>query len=229
MCVRMDFMAKIVVFSDTHLTNKFDEKKFRFLKEIISGADQVIINGDFWDGSVIEFDKFINSPWKELFPLLKNKNTVYIYGNHDRKNRADGRTFLFSNKQTELYEFASGDKTFIFEHGNRLKLGFDRVVDFLNLPKFTEYIFDFWENAMFKILGKKFSQWFYQRFNNELKRKIKNEIKENAFFVFGHTHCAEIDLKNHFINGGFVRHGLGQYLVIEDGQIHPKERWYSIN
>ena len=62
---------KILVFSDTHLSSTFEEKKFNLLKEIISRADRVIINGDFWEGYLISFKEFLDSRWKELFPLLK--------------------------------------------------------------------------------------------------------------------------------------------------------------
>ncbi len=40
---------RILVISDTHLTHKFDQRKFEYLLSIISQADKVIINGDFWD------------------------------------------------------------------------------------------------------------------------------------------------------------------------------------
>jgi len=225
----MSFMAKIVIFSDTHLTDKFDEKKFNFIKEIINEGDQVIIDGDFWDGRIINFNEFISSPWQELFPLLKNKNTVYVYGNHDKKSRSDQKTSLFSRLQTESYTLQSGEKTFIIEHGNRLNLAFDRLVDRLNPPKLIEYVFDFWENTMLKLFGKDFFRWFYRRFNNEIKSKIGKEVDDDTYYVFGHTHCAEIDLENHFIDGGFIRHGLGQYLLIEDGNIQAKERWYAMS
>ncbi len=86
---------KTIVLSDTHLYEEFDEKKFNFLKRIISKVDRVIINGDFWDSYICSFSDFINSPWKKLFPLLKTKKTVYIYGNHDKKSLTDKKNITF--------------------------------------------------------------------------------------------------------------------------------------
>jgi UDP-2,3-diacylglucosamine pyrophosphatase LpxH len=37
-----------LVISDTHL-GKYDQKKDKFLKDLIKGYDRIIINGDFWD------------------------------------------------------------------------------------------------------------------------------------------------------------------------------------
>jgi len=96
---------KYIIFSDTHLGKDYEEKRALFLKEVIKDCDKVIIAGDFWEGLQITFDQFINSPWKELFPYLKKKNTVYIYGNHDPKGSCDERVSLFSSKQAQQYTF----------------------------------------------------------------------------------------------------------------------------
>jgi len=70
---------KILVFSDTHLTDRFDQGKFRFLQKIINFSDQVIINGDFWDSWFTNFDDFVNSEWRKLFPILLKKRAIYIW------------------------------------------------------------------------------------------------------------------------------------------------------
>lgn len=67
---------KTIVFSDTHLINKFEENKFQFLSALIASADSIIINGVFWDAYMVSFDAFIKSRWKDLFPLLKEKKTI---------------------------------------------------------------------------------------------------------------------------------------------------------
>ena len=94
----------ILVFSDTHLYLPFDGKKFNFLKKIISDSDQVIINGDFFDDYMISFDEFIKSPWNQLFPLLKKKKAIYIFGNHDQEKFSDKRTEQFSDSQKIRYK-----------------------------------------------------------------------------------------------------------------------------
>ena len=71
---------KTLVLSDTHLTDRFDERKFNFLRAIILPSDQVIINGDFWDSWFTDFDGFVSSKWSGLFLLLLKKNTIYLNG-----------------------------------------------------------------------------------------------------------------------------------------------------
>ncbi|MBI3955332.1 metallophosphoesterase, partial [Candidatus Gottesmanbacteria bacterium] len=73
-----------IIISDLHLTRRFEKRKFNFLKKIIERSDQVVINGDLWDYYFSSFSQFVRSPWRQLFPLLKEKKTVYLYGNHDR-------------------------------------------------------------------------------------------------------------------------------------------------
>src|SRR3989339_340208 len=109
---------KILVFSDTHLYLPFDQKKFDFLKKIISESDQVIINGDFFDSYINTFDEFIKSPWKQLFPLLKKKEAVYLFGNHDLKKVSDNRVGLFSVSQKNRHQIIINNKKFLIEHGH---------------------------------------------------------------------------------------------------------------
>ena len=111
----------ILVFSDTHLYLPFDQKKFNFLKKIISESDQVIINGDFFDDYMISFEDFINSPWNQLFPLLKNKHAVYIFGNHDQQKFSDKRLNSFSDVQTSIYHLSTINYQLIFTHGQQFR------------------------------------------------------------------------------------------------------------
>ncbi len=211
---------RYLIFSDTHLTPKYEPKKFAVLKDAIEQADQVIINGDFWEGMAYKFEDFVTSDWgKELFPMLKKKKAVYLFGNHDKENLADSRTSLFSDKQMKKYSFKSGKNTYFVEHGDLLLILPDLSV-FLRVP--LERI----ENIIFKVLGKTFIRLAYSRFNNYIKNKIIGKYKENEFLVTGHTHFAEIDLENHYINGGFNNYGLSQYLFIEDGKVTAVEKRY---
>lgn len=70
-------MNRVLVISDLHLSHRVQKRKLAFLKKLVSEYDQVIINGDFWDNWFTTFDKFINSKWQELFPLLKENNCIY--------------------------------------------------------------------------------------------------------------------------------------------------------
>ncbi len=221
---------RILLFSDTHLTYQLEEKKFNFLKTIINTADKVVINGDFWEGYSISFDKFIYSPWKHLFPLLKSKKTIYIFGNHDREeylnsNRAD----LFSNIQAKRYEIKLNSYSFVFEHGNRLVPFYDETTTIKKsrVSRFVGDIFEEVEKLTTKRVGKKLLRYYCQKQNNKIKEKIKEELTPEQIFACGHTHLAEFDEKNRFINTGRIKFGLGQYTLIDDQKIKQFEEWYD--
>lgn len=216
---------KILVFSDTHLTHRFDEKKFRFLKKIISSVDKVIIAGDFWDGYQTSFDKFVTSQWKNLFPLLKKKKTVYCFGNHDKKEFADHRFKSFSTTQTYQYRQKIGKKTYVFEHGNRLFVSVDMIIN----NKLIISILTFLAHRMLAPL-------FYKLNSNPLKiidkngtikiqKAIKSEIKKNEYYVCGHMH--EKIVNSFYANSGFIDYGIGQYLIIENSIPRLMEERYD--
>jgi predicted phosphodiesterase len=214
---------KILVFSDTHLTDVFDEKKFHLMRRIIQDADKVIVNGDFWDGFIVSFDKFISSPWNKLFPLLKARDTVYVYGNHDRPSLSDRRVSLFSNIQTEEYTFSIRDTVYQFEHGHDGAFLCDGSIPLpilRHLTRFSTYI----EWFFTKLWGRS-TRYFGHHLNRRQKRKIRNKSRLTA--VFGHTHYAEHDEENNFINTGYIQHGLAQYLLITNNRVTVKEERYS--
>ncbi len=211
---------KYLIFSDTHLTPKFEPKKFEVLKSAIEQVDRVIINGDFWEGMAYSFNDFVTSTWaKELFPLLKKKQAIYLFGNHDKESLADSRTNLFSGRQMKQYNFKSGKNTYFVEHG-------DLLLHLPELPAFSRVILESVENIIFKILGKTFIRFAYSRFNNHIKNKITGRFKENEFLVTGHTHFAEIDTDSRYINSGFNNYGIAQYLFIEGGKVTAVEKRY---
>lgn len=217
---------KILVFSDSHLTDKFEEKKFNFLKKIIDQVDQVIINGDFWDAYLTTFNKFINSPWRSFFPILKKKNTVYVQGNHDKKIYSDKRVDLFSNYQTTSYKKIIGKTEYIFEHGNSILPAIDDIFNIKLSPiiqKPVKTIHDY----LVQKFKKKFLKFAFKRHNQKMKKKIQKNLKNNQVYVCGHTHFAEIDRENQFMNSGIFRSGLGQYLIIEENKITLNEHWYD--
>ena len=213
----------ILVISDTHLSLPFEEKKFRFLETLINKHDQVIINGDFWEGFVISYDKFVLSPWKSLFPLLKKKNSIYIFGNHDPEEYGNGSFDAFSMIQTDNYRAEVNGHTFLLEHGHRL-LPLDSGDE--NKRRRATKNMDRLEKYMIKGFGAKY-QKLLKSYNKKIKKKLVSELKESEYYVCGHTHCAEIDHKNRFINTGVIKHGLAQYLVIHDNTAHLKQEKYT--
>lgn len=220
-----------LIFSDSHLTNSFDEKKWQFFKKVLTPVDRVIINGDFWDSYTTSFDKFVHSPWKDtLFPLLLKKKTVYVYGNHDAKHFSDKRVSFFSVAQHTKYTTSIGKSLFTFEHGDRLVPLVDSYIYRVLKTKpgvFLNVAFDMFEGFCVRFFRKIYLNTIYGQFNKTIKSRIKPTTGKNEFFVFGHTHLAEVDKKNRFLNSGLVRHGLGQYILIKDGDISLHETWYS--
>lgn len=226
---------KILVFSDTHLSCNFDEGKYRYLVKIINKADRVIINGDFWDSWFISFDNFVLSQWRGLFPLLLSKQAVYIYGNHDPKDKTDDRVSLFSKMAVEKYSIGSGENNYEFEHGDKilknkrsiLVEGYGKVLMIINQTRWVNIVYRFIhlvEAAGFKILGPVRMTGSYISKNNNTIHKHKNEQKN--WLVYGDTHCAEVDRTYMYANSGCIVHGIGSYLLIEDGEIREyKERY----
>lgn len=217
---------KTLIFSDSHLTQQFDEKKYKYLQRIISSSDQVIINGDFWDGFIISFDQFFNSKWSELFPLLKEKKSIYIFGNHDSQRLNDlDRIKHFSDIQLMSHTFIENGKKFTIEHGQRyFPTEFNNIdttsPSFRRISKFMRFT----ERFLAGISGDT-----YQKLLRKNNVKLKKHISQNAdgsYFIFGHTHSPEVDLSIKFINSGIICHGLAQYVLINDGNIEIiKERY----
>ncbi len=213
---------KILIFSDTHLTDQFEEKKYHLLKKIVGDVDRVIINGDFWDGYLTTFDKFVNSPWKKLFPLLKSKKAIYIFGNHEKKSYSDNRVSLFSIEQKDRHVLRIDPYTFLIEHGNLIYPVFDETIiksRFLNKLA-VMFIAPILREAHFL-------SYFNKRANRLIKKKIGRESKDKGIFVLGHTHAPEVDIEAGYVNSGVFHRGLAQYLIIDDGKIIPKEDRYD--
>lgn len=217
---------KILVFSDSHLDQNFERSKLTFLKKLIEAADQVVINGDFWEGYTLTFDEFLNSPWKELFPLLKRKKAVYLFGNHDKEVLSDKRINLFCASSHLRYKLLTPNYTYVFEHGNRLAPYIDDIFKIKKLPRYLNILLGELEGLVVRLFGPKGLVYLYGRFNEISKVKIKKELKKNEVLVSGHTHVAELDLKNKYLNSGLIRHGLAHYLIINNAvpTLH-KERY----
>lgn len=216
---------KYLVISDTHLTDRFDKRKFDLLVSLINDADRVIINGDFWEGFETTFEEFVSSPWKDLFPLLKAKKAVYIYGNHDEKDWSDNRVQLFSETQTDFYELESGGIIFRFEHGHR-----QVPIEGWDIPFMTDKQRQRFSSVLHEVVVRVFTanvmRWLFKRLNKTVKKTIRATLDENHFFVCGHTHVAENDPQGKFLNSGFIQFGTAQYILIEDGVVQSKTRRY---
>ena len=222
---------KILIFSDTHLKKKFKPEKFRFLQKIISGADRVLINGDFWDGLFINFSEFVDSPWRRLFPLLKERRTVYLYGNHGPRSQVDKRVNLFSDRQGEQYRLRLRGKTLVVTHGHRFALSLFEAIKRLPLPRtFRRLAADF-KDLFVRALGPRYVYWQYKHLNRELKEQKNKVLGDDEILISGHTHAAEMDLEHNFVNTGYIDYGHGQYLIVDDktGEMYLYREQYAKN
>ena len=208
---------KILVLSDTHLTPRFEQKKFDFLENIIQKSDSVIINGDFWDGYLSSFEHFIDSPWKKLFPPLKKKNSIYIYGNHDAESFSDKKELKkFSAEQLDSYSINIDGSKYVIEHGHRLFRNGEKIPRIITkTARFNTKVIDVIEysasNTSYQIFNRTLSV-----LNKGIKKKLSKFVKPNVRYIFGHTHAQELDLKNQFINTGFSKHGFAEYMWLDE-------------
>ncbi len=215
---------KYLVFSDSHLTDRFEPNKCKALLKAIDAADRVIINGDFWDGYLVSFNTFVTSQWStKLFPLLKKKQAVYIFGNHDTQKMADNRTRLFSNIQTNQYKLTSGGKTFIFEHGHRIAPMADETLNVKQgvVIKIAQRV----EKYAVAIIGPRVFFILYAYLIKQYK-KSASQLNSDEVLVVGHTNTPEIDLDHKYINTGYCNIGLCHYVLIDNGTLSAAVKKY---
>lgn len=208
---------RTLIFSDTHLTYNFNERLFKFLRGIISKTDRVIINGDLWDYYFTTFNIFVDSKWNQLFPLLKEKKTVYIYGNHDKSSWCHKKASCFSSKQCRKIKLKVGKKQLIVTHGDIFSPGFEA---YINSPSKQELVLR--KYTSLEELGNKFFGELYRLgvvSNIRMKKFCRYSIAEDEILVCGHSHVSEFSIPSKFINIGANLHGLGHYLMIEGSKM----------
>jgi len=217
---------KILVISDTHLTKRFNASRFAILEKLILESDKVVINGDFWDSWLTDFDGFLNSQWNKLFPHLLDKNTIYIFGNHDPSHKNDKRTEYFSVFSGDSFVIKSGGLAFHFEHGHKIL----ESQDYIGMKIYSKSINYFEKHDLklilqllegikscgFDLFGPKIAcnSSFARNRNNILKNRLGN-----TWLICGDTHCPEVDNVNKFANSGCIIKNHFSYLIIEDGQV----------
>ncbi len=216
---------KTLVFSDTHLSEVVDLLQLDHLVKIISNADRVIINGDFWDRCLCTFDQFVNSKWQSLFPLLKARDTVYIFGNHDRQEWTDQRVNQFSVCQRKGICIKNGTKQLLVTHGDAIIPLLENLIPVHSLRFLCSRTWIRCEAAGIRLMGNRFPR-VGAATNTTLKTFARQRLSENEILVCGHSHLREYDPDSNFINLGLHRQGLGQYLMVDDHAIELLEETY---
>jgi predicted phosphodiesterase len=203
-----------IIFSDTHLSNRVYRKKFFYLKHLIQSADQVIILGDFWDGFLTTFDKFVESGWRFLFPLLLQKKAIYLYGNHDRIEWSDDRVNLFSVRQEQELVVNLGGQQYLLTHGHALKTSLEDRFTILDhsMPLRLGSSLDILHKLVW---GRRFLK-ADKLINRPMIDWARDALPEPAILVCGHTHFPQHDLPERYLNDGFIGCGFGNYLKISE-------------
>jgi UDP-2,3-diacylglucosamine pyrophosphatase LpxH len=199
-------------------------KKFDYIRSMIQPADRVFILGDFWDGFLTPFDKFLDSGWNKLFPLLRQRQAVYLYGNHDRPQWCDERANLFSVEQTMEYRLQVGDKQLYLTHGHTVFTSLEDKFPVLNhsLPLRVGASMDILHKLVW---GRRFLNTD-SSINNTARKWVAERLPQPEILICGHSHYPEIDLEHRFINTGFIGSGFGNYITIEDDQISAVRQRY---
>lgn len=215
---------KTLIVSDIHLSHVFDEKKYLFLKKLFSSYDAIILNGDFWDAYNTTFDRFISSKWSGLFPLLKSKKAIYLYGNHDQKKFSDERVSLFSVEHKDNHVLTIGSIRYHLEHGHVLYPSIDIIFPLSRtFLKYENFVSQHVERLA--ILMGSIHNIVLGTANRTIKKKLKNK-QFPYWYICGHTHLAEFDEKNKFANSGFIQFGKASYLIADSSGLSLKTEWY---
>lgn len=219
---------KLLVISDVHLTHRwFNRRKYRALADLIWSAGRVLINGDWWDSHRCTFDQFLRSPWRNLFPLLKSKGTIYLYGNHDPEERCDERVNLFSVYQANSIDLKIGTWDLHFEHGHRIAPDLiTRRPRLLRIPGIGYADYLFLEVVMTGLFGERWIDYRGRGCVALLKARAREHAARGQWLVCGHSHVAEIDPEIRYANSGFVGLGRLQYLQIGEYSIGPVKSRY---
>ncbi|QQG50329.1 MAG: metallophosphoesterase [Candidatus Berkelbacteria bacterium] len=209
---------KVVIISDLHLGKKFNEIKFAQINSAVSPADKLIINGDLWEGFAYTLEEFLTFDWRKLFGLFKNKEAVYLYGNHDREYKNDSRTNEFSVLTSNEYDFIQNGVTFHVRHGDKLAPTLD-----MRLPRIA-YFYWFYEIAVkierfcIQNFGKPFLH-IYRKDNEKMIAWKNTNLPKEHWLICAHSHLAVVDKENHFANSGIFEPPVATYLVVENGEV----------
>ncbi|MEX0587480.1 MAG: metallophosphoesterase [Patescibacteria group bacterium] len=208
----------LVALSDTHLTHQFlNPRKLRYLENIIRPAKRIVIVGDWWDSYRSTFDQFVRSPWNALFPLLKQREAIYLYGNHDPEEAGDERVNLFSIRQGWEIDLRFGSFDLHFEHGHRIAP--DPIARkypwVLGLPGIGHFEYLFTEIIPTSLFGDRWLNYRGKPAAEQLRARAAEIAKSGRWLVCGHSHIAELDPEIKYANCGFIGLGRAQYLEIK--------------
>jgi predicted phosphodiesterase len=221
---------RTLIISDLHLNHRnFSQRRLNFIIKLINAYDKVIVNGDLWCAFTSTFNQFYASKWKQLFPYLKAKKTIYINGNHDLIKYNDNRVYEFCDTVTPDLTLDHGNHKFIIIHGHQiandkgkseLNRRFRRLFNYEAIPMFGE------ELIAFTLGYKNFSKLMRKVINRIQKKNAKFYLTDpQSFVVTSHTHAFEFDQRNRYINTGRIGRWYASYVTIEEDKVNL--RWHT--
>ncbi|PIW37443.1 MAG: hypothetical protein COW24_00110 [Candidatus Kerfeldbacteria bacterium CG15_BIG_FIL_POST_REV_8_21_14_020_45_12] len=214
--------TKVLIISDLHLTQHFDQKKYDLLYKLVSECDQLVINGDLWTYYSCVVDSFLGSRWAELFPLFREKNCLYILGNHDRArwtgNKLNSLCLWKGNKAVLRFNKV----TLKIEHGHKIsKLDSTHNEAFVWADRFfkVDIVGDYLQKALIDLLGVEYYCGLGKKLNKIQKRRVGGNSEGKEYLVVGHTHSPEIDHEVGYINSGFIHYGYASYITVQNSHV----------
>lgn len=225
-------MISTIIISDLHIGERVNKKRKKAFLETFKKYDRIILNGDFLD-DFWDYSKTMDSKWKPVFELLKTKETIYLFGNHDRDSAAlRNATANFIDSYHDEYLLAVADKELVIRHGHRIYPRPDGVI-YNNpkniLQKFIKWVVKrIWSVLYPVILITRFSiekypktlaylqRWFVKPQNQRMKKYAKKNLEPHQILVCGHSHFAEFTPEKQFINEGANSYNRIEYLSIRD-------------
>ncbi len=208
---------RTLIFSDTHLTDHFDQLQCDYIVKLVKSVDKVIINGDFWDGYLTTFDKFLVA-WEPLLHVLAKHDVLYILGNHDNAVLTDERAKKFATVLDGQYTFAAGSTSYRVAHGHMQSREFD-----VEHPQLTKYFG--WFYPIFPIiLNLPYCGTWLRARNQRAKRKLEYELmqftetraQKHEVYVFGHSHLMADNSAIHYVNPGSFTPRIARFIIIDD-------------
>jgi predicted phosphodiesterase len=208
---------RTIVFSDTHLTDDFDQVQCDYIVKLVQSVDQVILNGDFWDGYLSKYEDFSRS-WQPLLSALASANTLYIPGNHDRLEWISGKASAFAKVHDREVRLQLGETCYRIQHGHKIAHEFDDR--HLTLTHFFArlYWIVVWlrKNWLLGGLLRLHEQFVSNVLEKQLLLYARKHAAQSECFIFGHTHLTTNLPEQHYLNPGISTNRVFRYISIDE-------------
>jgi len=217
--------VKRVVISDLHIGSKHSKQKELALFLSNLDCDELILAGD-----IIDFIKIPSFDEQSvvLFNIMDifDGKIIYIVGNHDIPFKGLIGHSAFGVEFVDKYEFISGDKKYVIEHGDKYEKGLIHRPWLINIISILQ-------DSIERYLNINLSYWYHKLVENKRRlKRIWDIVKWNEgadVFIMGHTHVPEVliwvdqeeNIKTYVNCGDWVEHIT--YVTIEDGVTRLKK------